>query len=121
MGRKENDEIRKMFDEVYEMINLKYPHEKPKLKIYRSKSGCGGFCFSKSKEIKINNFHYPKGTVRKTIIHEFCHLINDLFFYRGKLKAGHNTQFWRLAKEFGLGEKDYFMKTVAMKQVFVGV
>lgn len=114
MGYHENKDIRKIYDECFALISEKYTVPKPMVYVYRSNSGRYGACHNNGSRIDINNWWYDKkgrDEVRKTILHELCHHINNRLFKRGKHYPGHNVQFFRLCREFGLTADDYYCKS----------
>ena len=107
--------IKKLYDEIYEKINKKYPIQKPKLRVVHYDAGSMGSCNYAKQKITINS-NYAK-EFSSTIIHELCHWINHTRFNpKQKRKIPHNKQFWLLCYEFGLTEKDYsYGLTTTMK------
>lgn len=116
-------EIINMFDEIYESINAKYKIEKPYLKIVKIRSmtlgsyNPKGFAYSHNRPTIKININHDLTAIKKTMIHEFCHLVNSTYFGYNK-KPSHNKNFWKLTQEFGLTERDYFKTTKSMKGVF---
>lgn len=100
-------DIKDIFEDVYLLINSKYPLEKPSLKIVHYISSTKGAFYHNRKLIRINsNFSLEK--IRKTLIHEFCHYVNQVYFNpKQKKKLGHNVKFWEICLGFNLKYKDY--------------
>ena len=99
------------------MVNARYPLPKPTLRIYHRHQNVTGSAYFSANEITINNVPELE-QIYKTIIHEFCHFIDKIYFRKDKKIPSHNKRFWALTKEFGCTYADCHRHTKAMQGVF---
>lgn len=115
--------VTKIFNKEYSRISTKYSLPQIYLKLvdlstqrhgtfYRN-----GFNYSNFHPVISININHSLSEIRATIIHELCHAV-DYYNFGYSSKPAHHKRFWKLTKEFGLSEKDYYKKTKAMEGVF---